>query len=177
MTKSGANRSFSIVVDPSAILSYEHLQDLMKALEDLSEQGVNLKVLLPNDLHSNLNKLESGLQEEQLEFFEEIYQTFLPSDSPRNAQQSLRDLSINNEYKQLIREFREKYSPENTEKYAYAPVDPAEQRLIDKLFTRDQLDHLLSSTLTRHEFYMKNYPHLQKLRPLSQVPSRNLSDY
>ena len=139
-------KTFSIVADPSSLLSFPHLQDLMKVLEDLEEQGANFKVVVSNMLHSSLDQLEKGLREETIEVFAEIYQAYLPSESKQDALQKLRDLAKNNEYKALIKKFRERYSPENAEKYAYREVSRDEQELIDKLFTRKELDEKLRST-------------------------------
>ena len=96
---------FFIIADPSAMLSLPHLQDLMKLLEGLEEQGGNFKVLLPQLLHSKLDYLERGIREEEIFSLTEVYQEWFPVTSGREAQNNIRDLGKNNEYKSLIKQF------------------------------------------------------------------------
>jgi hypothetical protein len=90
-----------IVPDPSSLLSYPHLQDLMNVLADLKDKGAHFQVLLPNLL---LNYVEKGLQEEIIDPLVELYLAWLPSKSKEDAKKILRDLSENAKYKALLQE-------------------------------------------------------------------------
>jgi hypothetical protein len=71
-----------IVPDPSSLLSYPHLQDLMNVLADLKDKCAYFQVLLPNLL---LNYVEKGLQEEIIDPLVELYLAWLPSKSKEDA--------------------------------------------------------------------------------------------
>lgn len=137
-------QTFFVIADPSAMLSYSHLQDLMRFLEDLEQQGINFHVLLPELLHSSLDYMEGGLQEEEIDSLAEVYQEWLPSDSYQDARNKVIELGQNDRYQALIQEFRGRYSPQNAGEYADREIKPDDQRLVNQLFTKEQLNEGLS---------------------------------
>lgn len=92
-----------IIPDPSCILSRHNLKDLTEVLSELQLLGTNFEVLLPNLLHSSLDYLEKGLQQDTIERLVGAHRTWLPSKSESDARQMLQDLATDEEYKKLIR--------------------------------------------------------------------------
>jgi hypothetical protein len=136
-------QKFYVVADPSAILSFPHLNDFMKFLEGLNEQRIEFQVLLPPLLYSGLEYLERGIQEEELDKLAEVYQEWLPSDSEQDARNRVIELVKNEEFKDLFKHFRDRYLPQNSEDLTIN-ITPKDQGLIDRLLTKEDLNRELS---------------------------------
>ena len=138
-----SKNEFFIIVDPSTMLSFTHLQDLMKFLEDFKKEGGNFKVLLPQLLHSKLDYLERKITEEDIFSLSEVYQEWFPVVSRIEAEDSIRSLGNNTEYNSLVRKFRDQYSPENAELYTDKDIVNNNFRSTNNLFTKEEIDQKL----------------------------------